>query len=582
MTTPKLHIGTRSTGGDFRLPLDLVTQTCAILAKKGAGKSYTGMVAAEELLAAGQPIIVLDPTGAWFGLKSSADGKAAGYPVVVFGGDHADVPLEPGAGEVLARAIVERRFSAILDLSLLRKGESVRFVTAFLETLYRMNREPVHLFVDEADDIAPQKPYGQDALALGAIEDVVKRGRKKGIGCTLITQRPADLAKQVLTQCELLVAMRIVHHLDIKAIHEWVRVHADPATAKTMIESLPSLPIGTAWFWSPGWGDIFERVAVRRRHTFDSSATPKAGQKAIAPKVLAGVDIAALGAEIQATVEKIAAEDPKALKAKIRELEQQLRTPAAKAAPVIDQAAIERVVRETREKSMRHIAPLLRTALNIKKEQESLEAALQSLAALMEAPPSTPRIAQTSTPRAAATPPPAVKNAPDSITNSTTAELDKPSRRILDALAWWKTVAVDQPTTAQVGAVAGYAPNGGSFSTYLSRLSSRGLIERIAGCVRLLPEGDHLAIWPSTPPTLADLHERIRSILDGPGLKIIDAVIAHHGAPVRTEDVARIAGYEPTGGSFSTYLSRLSSLGLIDRARGVITPTRVLFPEGLA
>jgi hypothetical protein len=90
-------------------------------------------------------------------------GPAVALPVVIFGGEHADVPLEESAGEVVARSIVENRFPAVLDLSLFRKGQMIRFMVAFAETLYRLNREAVHLFVDEADAFAPQaRNYGGD------------------------------------------------------------------------------------------------------------------------------------------------------------------------------------------------------------------------------------------------------------------------------------------------------------------------------------------------------------------------------------------------------------------------------------
>lgn len=125
----------------FGLPLEFVTQTQAILAKKRVGKSYTASVQAEELLKAKQQIVAIDPTGAWWGLKSSADGKSAGFPITVFGGEHADVPLEETAGETIAQALVENRFSAILDLTLFRKGQINRFMAPFLEALYRLNRE---------------------------------------------------------------------------------------------------------------------------------------------------------------------------------------------------------------------------------------------------------------------------------------------------------------------------------------------------------------------------------------------------------------------------------------------------------
>lgn len=83
----------------FGVPLSLVTLTQAILAKKGSGKTYTAAVIAEEMLTSGLPVTIIDPTGAWWGIKSSADGECAGYPVVVFGGDHADVNIAPDSGE---------------------------------------------------------------------------------------------------------------------------------------------------------------------------------------------------------------------------------------------------------------------------------------------------------------------------------------------------------------------------------------------------------------------------------------------------------------------------------------------------
>src|SRR5437588_9168940 len=99
---------------DLKLPLNAITETFAVMGIRGSGKTHTAAVLAEEMLKAGQPIVVYDPTGAWFGLKTSADGKRPGFPVVIFGGEHPDVPLEEAAGETIARVIIDRRCPAIL------------------------------------------------------------------------------------------------------------------------------------------------------------------------------------------------------------------------------------------------------------------------------------------------------------------------------------------------------------------------------------------------------------------------------------------------------------------------------------
>ncbi len=506
---------------DLSLPLDAVTQTFGVLAKRGVGKTYTASVMAEEMLTAGQQVVVLDPTGAWFGLRSSADGRGPGFPILVAGGDQGDIPLQDRAGEIMARAIVERRFSAVLDLSLFRKGEMRRFVTPFLETLYRLNREAVHLFVDEADDICPQKPFGEEAQMVGAMEDVVKRGRRKGIGCTLITQRPADLAKQVLTQVEVLVSMRLTHPRDIAAIKEWVNVHADPELAKEMIASLPALPIGTAWVWSPGWGDIFKRVKIRERKTFDSSATPKAGERQRAPKSRAEIDVAALGAEIAAAAEEAKANDPKQLKAELARRDAQIKQlegkvgalmaePAKEAkpkrveVPVLKDGQIEKLngTVDRLQKTLETAGDLYQKAIELR---DGLAVAIRQAGAIQDgALRPTPERERTrpvdqtwyQTPDGSAAA--GIPDAPD----GKPMEAGSIEQRVLDAIAWWDAAGVAQPSRAQVAFVSRSSPKGGYFARKVGELKQAGLIAYFpGGALALTGAGRARAVSPGEAPT---------------------------------------------------------------------------------
>jgi hypothetical protein len=205
-------------------------------------------------------VVDVDPKGDHWGIRSAADGKGPGLPILILGGEHGDVPLEPGSGELVAKLVVEERVSVLLDLSLFRKSEVARFMTDFAEHLYRLKareefRSPMMLVLDEADAVAPQKPQHGEERMLGAIEDIVRRGGQRGIGCTLITQRSAVLNKNVLTQVQLLIALRTIAPQDLKAMDAWIDVHGTVAQRKELMESLPSLPRGDAWFWSPGWPD---------------------------------------------------------------------------------------------------------------------------------------------------------------------------------------------------------------------------------------------------------------------------------------------------------------------------------------
>jgi hypothetical protein len=57
---------------------------------------------------------------------------------------------------------------------------------------------------------------------------------------------------------------------------------------------------------------------------------------------------------------------------------------------------------------------------------------------------------------------------------------------------------------------------------------------------------------------------------------------AHAGpAGLTNDELGERTGYAPSGGSFGTYLSKLSSLGLVNRGRGHVSPTAVVFPPTL-
>lgn len=50
---------------DVDLPADAVTQTFALLARRGAGKTYAAGKLAEVLLEGGAQVVVVDPVGVW-------------------------------------------------------------------------------------------------------------------------------------------------------------------------------------------------------------------------------------------------------------------------------------------------------------------------------------------------------------------------------------------------------------------------------------------------------------------------------------------------------------------------------------
>lgn len=315
------------------LPLQAVTETFAWIARRGMGKTYNSKRFMERLMEAGQQVIAADPLGVWYGVRLLEDGETPSpFQVLIFGGDHADVAITPDMGAAVALFLVDSGHSAVLDLSRFRPGEQIQFMVGFCEELFHANRAPLHLILDEADIFAPQgsssgsKDKSDDSVSrcLGAVEALVRRGRVRGVGLSLITQRPAVLNKNVLSMCECLVCFRVSYTNDRKAISEWVKVHGTPEELDEMSRTLASLPVGSAWFWSPGWLEVFQRIAFDKALTFDSSATPKPGEVVRSARPLEKLDLSGLAAKFENAVQTAKDEDPAYLREQIKELEAKL------------------------------------------------------------------------------------------------------------------------------------------------------------------------------------------------------------------------------------------------------------------
>jgi ribosome-binding protein aMBF1 (putative translation factor) len=295
----RITVRTRGTIKTHPIPDSALDADIAILGKKGRGKTFTAKGIVERLLQMQRRVVVLDPLSVWWGLKSAADGKAEGFPIPVFGGPHADIPLHDGAGPIIGQLIVSSGISAVLDLGLMRKAEQAHLVADLLDYLFTHNRDPLWLVLEEADAFAPQQPMGDLNRVLGEVDRIARRGRNFGFRLISITQRPAKLNKDVLTQLSTLVALGVTSPQDRDAIKAWVDGNADREQAKKVYDSLAVLPVGEGWIWAPDF-DLLERVKFPPIRTLDTSKTPKAGDARIGAPVLATADITKIAAQIQA------------------------------------------------------------------------------------------------------------------------------------------------------------------------------------------------------------------------------------------------------------------------------------------
>jgi hypothetical protein len=274
----------------------------AILGKKGRGKTYAAKGIVERLLRMNRRVLILDPLNVWWGLRSNASGEGPGFPIAVFGGPNGDMPVTETMARPLARLIAQNNLPAVVDMSDMRKAAWQRLVRDMLDELFTQNRDPLWIVLEEADIFAPQQPREGDSNAvLGEVDRIARRGRAFGFRLISLTQRPARLHKDVLTQLSSLIALGVTSPQDREAIKAWVDGNADRDKAKVVMDSLARLPVGQGWVWVPDL-DLLEQAAFPPITTLDNSATPLAGQRRIAPKRLAEVDLSELRAALAAVV----------------------------------------------------------------------------------------------------------------------------------------------------------------------------------------------------------------------------------------------------------------------------------------
>lgn len=101
---------------------------------------------------------------------------------------------------------------------------------------------PIAIFCDEAHLYIPASSEStMDTQSVGSFERIAKEGRKYGVGLVVISQRPSEVNRTVLSQCNNFVAMRLTNADDQAVIKRLL-----PDSLGDYSETLPILDIGEA------------------------------------------------------------------------------------------------------------------------------------------------------------------------------------------------------------------------------------------------------------------------------------------------------------------------------------------------
>lgn len=602
------------------IPSKALSQHIALLGKTRSGKSTIMRDLAEWLLDNGRPVCIVDPKGDWWGLKSSADGKKAGYPVVIFGGEHADVPINEHSGAAVAELVATGNRPCIIDLGGWMPAERTRFWVAFASTLFRTTRGLRWLLVDEIHNFAPKgRMMDIDAAkALHWTNRLASEGLGKGIHMVFASQRPQKVHNDVLTSAETLIALRVLHPSDREAVSEWIKGCGDPRLGAEVMASLADLGRGEGWVWSPEIGFGPKRIQFPMYSTYDSFRPATAGEAAEKLKGWATVDLEDVKAKLAAAVEEAKANDPVELRRQIADQKREISRLSSSLVSASDAAApnnaavtadIEVAARAAgaaqgydagykagqlvgrvegratgAEQTKVLLAPLDQLLKDIQARIERATDPAYLEAAKREGPQRPTAVEPPK--RSTFSHPAKLKfgEIPDHqpvLIAKGDRSISRPQQKILDGLAWLRIFGVDEAHRSPAAMLGNQSPKSSGFERNVSTLKTAGLVFFPSkGTLGLTEAGIAAARAPDMPPTDSALHDMIRRQVSGPQWLMLDALIKAYPRDLTHAELAEASDQSPKSSGFERNRSVLKSLGFLCYPKdGHNAATDILFIE---
>ena len=569
------------------LPIDvdrLIASRMLMQANSGGGKSWALRRLLEQTFGTVQHLVI-DPEGEFASLRERYD--------YILAGKGGDTPAEPRSAKLLARKLLELRTSAIMDIYELHAHERVRFVRYFLEALVDAPKDlwhPVLVIVDEAHVYAPQKG---EAESLGAVIDLATRGRKRGFCAVLATQRIAKLHKDAAAELNNKLIGRSSLDVDMRRAAEELGF-----TGQEERLQLRFLRPGEFFAFGPALSPQVVKVKVGPVETTHPEAGSRHQVEAPPPteKVLRVLsELADLPAEAEQEARDIAE-----ARRQIATLRSELTRLKSAAPGEIPEAEVERRVKAALHAAERELGAAHRRAEDAERRlaiadaertdalaaaENAVEAAKDTLVRLKRPARSSARPRQEQ-----ATPPAAPVSIPASREAPVPWRDDGASAEGLDglkagAVRMLREIARRHPacwTRSQLGALTGFTPSGGTFSTYLGELRRRGLIEVRGREVRVTEAGlDAAGEVPAAPQTHDETMAMWRGSLKAGCYRMLEVAAAAGPEGVYRQELADAVEMTVTGGTFSTYLGILRRNGLVHVDGQRVTAADVLWPEAV-
>ncbi len=139
---------------------------------------------------------------------------------------------------------------------------------------------PFLLVVEEAHNYCPERGVGK-SISSGILRTIASEGRKFGMGLCVVSQRPAKVDKNIISQCNTNFILKVTNPNDLKAIIQSV----EGLTSQTYRE-IQRLPIGIALISGAGLQQpVMTEVRTRETNHGGRSVTISKGVKSSPPRI---------------------------------------------------------------------------------------------------------------------------------------------------------------------------------------------------------------------------------------------------------------------------------------------------------
>jgi len=564
-------------------------------ANSGGGKSYAVRKLCEVTHGKVQQIII-DPEGEFATLREKFD-----YVLI---GKDGDLPINLRASELLARRLLELGTSAIIDIYELKHNERKRFVKQFFDSLVNAPKElwhPCLIILDEAHIFAPEASHGQ-AESLDSVKDLATRGRKRGFALVVATQRLSKLSKDVVAELNTKLIGRCSLDVDMKRAGYELGF-----TNKEDIFSLRSLEKGEFYAFGSALTPTVKKILIGKCETTHPEAGRITRKISIAPKAEIKKILAKLADLPKEADEELKTKED--LTNKITALKRELNRVLLSRTPIIDDKIMndkilfteKRLSNEFRAKeldyhkkinNLRYDIDAMGNALTqiqkIAIEKSELIKQLQTKTKeLIEnigiGKPIQPTVVSTQI----------ISNlmkresqASIKIDNSglqTITEFNEEPKPLREgAMKMLKVIAMFYPkdiTKQQVGTIAGFSINGGTFNTYLSELKKNNWVKSNNDIITITEDGlksaGSVEPLPTNPDELLSMWAgRFRQGAS----TMLKTIATFYPNGISKEDLAESTNFTVNTGTFNTYLSELRKNGLVVVEDNMVKASKELFP----